>query len=194
VTVLTQIKTPDGRPKMTAKQFMMLGEDPPGIRLELIHGEIGVSPSPSFSHSYADTQLRIILGNHIKQNDLGALVGDVDTFFGDYNVRRPDILFVAKSRLHLIKGHGVPIPPDLCVEILSPSSVTIDQTDKFELYAAHHVPNYWLVDPESHSFKAYRLEAGAYALAASGQDNDAVHASPFDNLPIPLGQLWCPTA
>jgi Uma2 family endonuclease len=192
VTVLNQIKTPDGRPRMTAKQFMMLGEDPPGVRLELIHGEIGVSPSPSFSHSYADTQLRIILGVHIHQNDLGALVGDVDTVFGDYNVRRPDILFIAKSRLHLVKGHGVPIPPDLCVEILSPSSITVDQTDKFELYAAHEVSNYWIIDPEAHAVKAYHLQSGIYVLASAGQGDNLFHAPPFETFPIPLGQLWRP--
>src|SRR4051794_28907503 len=112
--------------KMTAKQFLMLGEDPPGLRLELVHGEIVVSPSPAFDHSYTDTQLRSILVGHINDNDLGAIVGDVDTIFDELNVRRPDILFIAKSRLHLIKGHGIPIIPDLCFEILSPSSPTTD--------------------------------------------------------------------
>src|ERR1035437_2984377 len=93
--------------KMTARQYFMLGEDPPGIRLELANGEIVVSPSPAFDHSYTDTQLRVILAHHIMENDLGAIVGDVDTIFDNYNVCRPDILFIAKSRLHLIKGHGI---------------------------------------------------------------------------------------
>lgn len=26
--------------KMTARQYLMLGEDPPGLRLELVHGQI----------------------------------------------------------------------------------------------------------------------------------------------------------
>src|SRR5262245_48360747 len=50
--------------KMTAKQFLMLGEDPPGLRLELAEGEIVVSPSPSYGHSYTDTQLRSLLNAH----------------------------------------------------------------------------------------------------------------------------------
>ena len=32
--------------KMTARQYLMLGEDPPGVRLELVDGEVAVSPSP----------------------------------------------------------------------------------------------------------------------------------------------------
>ena len=31
--------------KMTARQFLQLGEDPPGVRLELVNGEVAVNPS-----------------------------------------------------------------------------------------------------------------------------------------------------
>jgi Uma2 family endonuclease len=179
--------------KMTAQKFLMLGEDPPGVRLELIHGEIGVSPSPSFQHSYTDTKLRGLLDRYIEQHDLGALVGDVDTIFGDENVRRPDIIFIAKSRLHLITGHGIPIPPDLCVEILSPASTATDKIDKFQLYADHHVPNYWLVDPNAKTLQTFRLDHGIYHPDAQGHDHDTLHAHPFPNLPLPLAQLWLPT-
>lgn len=178
--------------KMTARQFLMLGEDPPGLRLELVNGEIAVSPSPSFEHSYADTQLRVLLGQHVNEFDLGALVGDIDTIFDELNVRRPDILFVAKARLHLIKGHGIPIIPDLCVEILSPSSATSDQTEKFDLYARSGVPNYWIVDPKGRTFEAYKLVGRKYTRKTSGRGSDVVKAAPFPALKIPLGQLWSP--
>ena len=178
--------------KMTASQFFMLGEDPPGLRLELVNGEIAVSPSPAFDHSFTDSQLRVILGQHINENDLGALVGDIDTIFDEFNVRRPDILFIAKARLHLIKGHGIPIIPDLCIEILSPSSATSDQTEKFDLYAKTGVPHYWIVDPKGHTFDAYKLTGKKYAKKISGRDRDILKAPPFPTLKIPLAQLWSP--
>ncbi len=176
--------------KMTAQKFLMLGEDPPGVRLELVHGEIGVSPSPSYMHSHTDNRLRIILGTHVIKNDLGDLVGDVDTLFGDENVRRPDIIFIAKSRVHLISGHAIPIPPDLCVEILSPASAAVDKLDKFKLYADHGVAHYWIVDPKLRTLKAYRLEDGSYVLDAAGHGDEIVHAAPFSDLALPLGQIW----
>jgi Uma2 family endonuclease len=178
--------------KMTAEQFFMLGEDPPGLRLELVNGEIAVSPSPSFGHSFTDSQLRIILGQHINEHDLGAIVGDVDTIFDDLNVRRPDIIFIAKSRLKLIKGHGIPIIPDLCVEILSPSSATMDQTEKFELYAKSGVPCYWIVDPKGHTLEAYKLAGKKYQRVATGRQRDVVKAPPFPSLKIPLARIWSP--
>src|SRR6185312_1946037 len=88
--------------KMTARQFLMLGEDPPGVRLELVHGEILVSPSPNYDHGYVCMHLSRILLNHILERDLGELVGDIDTIFGKFDVRRPDIIFTAKNRLHLL--------------------------------------------------------------------------------------------
>ena len=61
--------------KMTAEQFLQLGEDPPGVRLELVDGEIAVSPSPIPKHSITDKRLSHILMSHILENDLGELLG-----------------------------------------------------------------------------------------------------------------------
>jgi Uma2 family endonuclease len=179
--------------KMTARQFLVLGEDPPGVRLELADGDIIVSPSPAYSHSHADRQLTIILGRYINDHDLGELVGDVDTIFGDLDVRRPDLIFIAKERIHLLDDrHGIHFAPDLCAEIVSPGSATMDRVDKFKLYAKHKVPHYWLIDPEAKSFIAYRLAGSRYVLAASATGSEKIKAPPFPALEIPLARLWPP--
>jgi len=178
--------------KMNAEQYFMLGEDPPGLRLELVYGKIVASPSPSYDHSYTDRQLSHILIGHIEDNDLGALVGDVDTIFDQFNVRRPDIIFIAKHRLHLIKGHGIPIIPDLCVEILSPGSATTDQTEKFDLYASSGLQHYWIVDPKGHTFEAFKLTGKKYRRVGHGREKDVVTAPPFPKLKINLARIWSP--
>ena len=178
--------------KLNSKQYLMLGEDPPGVRLELVHGDIVVSPSPAFDHSFVDRQLGFILSQHINDNDLGELVGDVDTIFDDDDVRRPDIIFIAKARTHLRDPakHGIWFPPDLCVEILSPTSADYDQGDKFELYAKSGVAHYWIVDPAERTFIAYRLARKRYVKTAAGHDDQIVRAQPFPKLDIPLARLW----
>jgi Uma2 family endonuclease len=40
--------------KMTAEQFLQLGQDPPGVRLELVDGEVAVSPGPIPEHSFIE--------------------------------------------------------------------------------------------------------------------------------------------
>lgn len=78
---------------MTAGQFLQLGEDPPGVRLELVNGEIAVSPSPIPNHSHVVVQLLFILEQHNRAHRLGELHQDVDTILNRFTVRRPDVLF-----------------------------------------------------------------------------------------------------
>src|SRR5689334_8210924 len=117
--------------KMTARQFLELGEDPPGVRLELVNGEIAVSPSPIPAHSHAMAELLSMLIVHTKKRKLGKVFLDVDTIFGEHDVRRPDILYFSNERLHLVGKKAMEGMPDLCVEVLSPSSRKIDRRDKF---------------------------------------------------------------
>lgn len=176
--------------KMTAEQFLQLGEDPPGVRLELVDGEIAVSPSPIPKHSITDKRLSHILMSHILENDLGELLGDVDTIFGAHDVRRPDIIYFSKASLSRIGDKALQAPPDLCVEILSPSSINIDRKDKFEQYEAARVPNYWIIDPEACTTEAFVLKEGKYVPAGEGKHDDVVSFPPFLDLKIPLKQIW----
>ena len=179
--------------KMTARQFLMLGKDPPGVRLELVDGEIAVSPSPRPKHSYADRMLTRILLNHIVEHDLGILIGDVDTVFGEFDVRRPDIIFYKKSRTHLIpREAALEAPPDLCVEVVSPGSKKTDRKDELKLYADGRVPFYWIVDPQVRTLEGFKLTAGRYRALGKARGNDTIVLPPFADLKIALGELWLP--
>ena len=178
--------------KMTARQFLDLGEDPAGVRLELVNGEVAVSPSPIPRHSYVVGALYLILGQYIKNHDLGTLLMDVDTILNVHLVRRPDILFFSTERLHFIGPKAIEGPPDLCVEVISPSSEDVDREDKFSEYEDFSVPNYWIVDPAQRTLDAYQRRRKKYTAVARGQGADMVHAPPFPDLPISLGELWWP--
>jgi len=179
-----------GTIKMTARQYLHLGDDPPGVRLELVEGEVAVSPSPMPRHAYADNKLRVILTNHIESHDLGEVFGDVNTVFGEFDVRRPDLIFFAKNRLHLVGEKAMEGPPDLCVEIISPSSKITDRKQKFKLYEKGKVAHYWIVDPGEKTIDGYKLVGGKFRLAGSGKNADVVRLPPFPDLDIPLTALW----
>jgi Uma2 family endonuclease len=181
-----------GTIKMTAGQFLQLGEDPPGVRLELVDGEVAVSPSPEPKHSFTEKRLSFALMKHIEATDLGTLFGDVDTLFGEYDVRRPDLIYFAKDRLHLVGEKAMEGPPDLCVEIISPSSSTIDRKAKFKQYEKGKVAYYWIVDPGDKTIEAFKLVRGKYRPVGSGKDEDVVQLPPFPDLDISLEKLWWP--
>lgn len=177
--------------KMNARQYLQLGEDPPGIRLELAHGEIYLSPSPTPDHRYVIHHLALILGNHVKAGRLGEVYMDIDTILDDYNVRRPDLLFFDKDRLSLIGKKAMEGPPDLAVEVISPSSFEIDREDKFREYEKAGVRHYWIVDPEQRTLEMFELRGGREA-AGAWRDRETAQSSLFPGLAIPLGELWRP--
>jgi Uma2 family endonuclease len=178
--------------KMTARQFLELGEDPPGIRLELVDGEVAVSPSPIPAHGYVVFRLALLLGLYIDKHKLGRIYPDIDTIFGEHDVRRPDLLYFAKDRLHLIGEKAMEGPPDLCIEVLSPSSSKIDRRDKFKQYARAGVRFYWIIDPKARTIEGYALSRAKYQLSGKAKGLEVVTLPPFKDLRIDLGEIWQP--
>jgi len=176
--------------KMTARQFLELGEDPAGIRLELVDGEVALSPSPIPDHSYIVMKLGAILIRHVEGKKLGRIYSDVDTVFGEVDVRRPDLIFFQTSRLHIVGPTAIEGPPDLCVEIISPSSADIDRQDKFNQYQKGGVRHYWIIDPKAKSIEGFKLVRGKYRVSGQGGDNQTVNLPPFEDLDINLDELW----
>ena len=60
---------------------------------------------------------------------------------------RPDFLFVPSSGRSGITDRGVETVPSLVVEVLSPSSRSIDFVKKPHRYREFGVPEYWVADP-----------------------------------------------
>ena len=56
-----------------------------------------------------------------------------------------------------ITEHGCIGPPDLVVEVLSPSTMKKDFAEKFFLYERRGVREYWIVDPGSRTVHRYLL-------------------------------------
>ena len=176
--------------KMTARQYLQLGEDPVGVRLELVDGEIAVSPTQTPSHSRVVIRLVAILNFHILENQLGELFSAMDIVLADCDVRRPDLLFFSNDRLYLVGEKAMEGPPDLAVEVLSPSSIKTDRVDKFEQYRLAGVKHYWIVDPELKSIEAWMLKGQEYVDVGRGQGAVIIRLEPFADLEIPLSRLW----
>lgn len=180
------------RIKMTAEQYLQLGEDPPGIRLELVDGEVAVTASPSTPHAYTLLHLGSILLQHIKARKLGVIMSDSDHVLTMHDVRRPDLFYFRSERVSLIGDGPIRFPPDLAVEVISPGSERVDRIEKFAQYRDFGVEHYWVVDPKGRSIKAFKLRRRKYAAVGSGKNADKVSFPPFPELAIDLSELWWP--
>ena len=79
-------------------------------------------------------------------------------------------------------------PPDLAVEILSPSTAAKDRDLKLELYRQAGVPEYWIVDPEAHQVTIYHLDGGN--LDERGVFTDRVAMANPADVAVDLTQVW----
>ncbi|MDB5292501.1 MAG: hypothetical protein JWL69_3742 [Phycisphaerales bacterium] len=81
-------------------------------------------------------------------------------------------------------------PPDLAVEVISPSSIDVDRADKFTQYREAGVAHYWINDPALKTIETWKLEGGQYLVADRGRGAVTVKLAPFADLEIPLAKLW----
>ena len=137
---------------LTAADLLRLyGE---GVRGELIRGVLHETMSTGVEHGTIVMNLGILLGVFIKPRKLGVLTGsdagvwlerDPDT------VREPDIAYFSAERLPpgvRITGYAE-VPPDLVVEIVSPSDNPREVHDKVWMWLSYGVRLVWVVQPDT---------------------------------------------
>ena len=78
---------------------------------------------------------------------------------------RPDICFFRKEVADQFTDEQLRFPaPDFVVEILSESTEERDRGVKMRDYAAHGIPEYWIVDTMQRTVEQYRINEHTYYL------------------------------
>ena len=138
------------------------------MTVQLIEGELIVSPSPGVAHQVVSGELFAVLRSAVPSH-LRVLAAPLDLRAGEGTVVQPDLMVVPRS---LVQGSEVTQIPLLAVEILSPSSRRTDLVRKPEVLARFGVEHYWVVDPLLHAIRAFRLVDGTYEAGqiVAGED------------------------
>lgn len=140
--------------RMTADEYLALGETQE--RYELIDGVVVMSPSPTAYHGDFAVeilgQLRDFSKSHPKRV---RYFTEIDVRLGGKLVYQPDISAFRWEKVGK-RPTWLESPPDLVVEVLSPSSKVYDLITKREDYERFGVAEYWVVDPMDGSVKCWR--------------------------------------
>ena len=132
-------------------------------RYELLGGEEFVSPSPTTGHQMVSGNAYFVIRAFASPRNLGRVfTAPTDVRLSAYDVLVPDLCFVSGERSSIIGKMAIEGPPDLVVEILSPSTQRQDQVRKFALYAARGIRENWLIDIETRGLTIYSLRDGQY--------------------------------
>lgn len=159
-------------------------------RLELIDGELVVTPSPSPMHQRVSRRLHRLLERCIIDAELGEFFGaPLDIQLSNDSVLQPDLIVLLYDRFQLVTERNVEGPPSLVMEIISPSTRHIDHGAKRDLYARYGVPEYWLIDPDQeHVTICSDPEAGYYRSQVSA--NITATSATIPTLSVDLRRLF----
>ena len=131
-------------------------------RYELIDGVLIKMESPTLDHQQMVVFLTIQFSAFAEEEDCDCLVlcapCDVQLDCDERTMVQPDVLvYCDENKLTAKRGVGA---PDLCIEILSPSTRIKDQLLKRYKYERAGVREFWIVDPESEQVTVCDFEHG----------------------------------
>jgi Uma2 family endonuclease len=135
----------------------MLGELPDdGKRYEIIDGELFVTPAPSMVHQRASTELFLLLAPYAQALGLDPYFAPTAVTFSERREVQPDVLVLPRmpNGRHASRFEDVGSLL-LAVEILSPSTVRTDRSEKRWLYQDEQVPVYWIVDTDARTIEQW---------------------------------------
>ena len=145
----------------TYADYCRLPDD--GLQYEVIDGVLYMAPSPHPNHQWTSGNIYRLLRYAVMAGRLGRVYyGPIAMIFPDGDVLQPDLIFVSRDRLHIITNRGVEGPPELVVEVLSPSTRRRDLELKRRRYARFGVLEYWLADPVNRTIRVLELRGGEY--------------------------------
>ncbi len=139
---------------MTLEEF--LENDVEGY--EYIKGELIPMAAASRRHGRISINIIRYLDPHIYENKLGELYPANTSFKVGERVLKPDVAFIASERLDVDEDKGLPIPPDLAIEVVSPSDIHSRVIGKALAYLDAGTRCVWIVDPVSKTVTVYKSE------------------------------------
>ena len=141
-------------------------------RYELIDGVLIKLESPTVEHQQIVVFLTIQFSRFAEEENCDCLVlcapCDVQLDCDERTMVQPDVLVICDER-RVTKKRGVGAP-DLCIEILSPSTRLKDMLLKKYKYERAGVREFWVVDPETERVTVYDFEHGVAERTYSFDD------------------------
>lgn len=161
---------------------------------EIINGRLDVHPRPAPKHALTSSALGIEIGSlfrgHSGREDGWWIIDEPELHIGGH-ILVPDLAGWRKQRMpKLPETAWFETVPDWICEILSPSTIKIDRSEKMPIYAELGVAFLWLIDPILQTLEVYQLIDGHWSLQQTLKDAEPVSAPPFAAHTFPLSNLW----
>ncbi len=176
---------------MTAEELWGM-PDIPGKQHELVRGKLIEVPTPGAIHNVIADSIHHLLRGFVTERRLGIVFGDNMGYVlhrGPDTVPIPDVSFVAWEH---VPETGIPegswlIPPDLAVEVVSPSDRANDVYDKAREYVESGVRIVWVLWPKRRAVSVHTRDEKTAEL---GPDDTLDGDDVLPGFSVRVGELF----
>lgn len=150
-----------------------------------------MSPPPKGPHQGVAGQIYRYLCQQILDQRLGLVFpAPFDVVLSEQNVFQPDVIVLLKEHLTRYQEAKIVGPPDLLVEVISPSSKLYDRAFKRIIYEQAGVPEYWLVDEKKQTVELFTLEGSAYRSLGEFTGEQRLPSRIVPHMDVPVSHFF----
>jgi Uma2 family endonuclease len=142
-----EVATIDRSKEWTVEDYLQLEG---GLLAQLINGQLIMSRAPSINHQRIIREIGFLLRGIL---DGETFMTPADLYMNESTILQPDLIYISPERECIISNRGIEGPPDLIIEVISPSNAFIDRNTKQIKYLDFGVTEYWIVDPANQTLK-----------------------------------------
>jgi prevent-host-death family protein len=141
------------------EEFMEIYEKS-NARMEFINGQIFMMSSPNIYHQSILGNLYILFKEYFKGKKCSPFIAPFDVHFKkkdikDPDVMQPDLIVLCDLENNINEKGRYMGTPALTIEILSPSTRSIDMVYKLNTFMTSGVSEFWIVDPDGKKITIY---------------------------------------
>ncbi|MEL7658730.1 MAG: type II toxin-antitoxin system Phd/YefM family antitoxin [Bacillota bacterium] len=183
-----------GGKKVSYEEFMDIYEKSE-LRMEYIDGEIILLGSPSLEHQAISGCLYLIFSQFLKGKKCRVFYAPFDVHFFKPEIKDPDVcqpdLFIACDIEEKLNEKGRYMgTPTLVVEILSPSTRSVDMVKKLNTYMLSGVEEFWVVDPKQKTIMVYVFKDMQIDSFHIYKNDEVAVSHAFGGITAPLTEVF----
>ena len=180
-------------PALAERQTLYTWQDyqtwPDDERWEIIDGiAYAMSPAPTTRHQRLTGNIFFQLKQRLSGKGCTPFIAPTDVHLSDLDVVQPDCLVVCDPD-QILDSH-IEGPPDLVVEVISPSTSAKDLRQKRRLYERAGVKEYLILDPLEDYALLYRRRDRGFGEAQVFAADEHLELASLDGLEIPLAEVF----
>ena len=160
-------------------------------RNEVIAGERFVQPPQSSTHQQAIIRLATWLLPYCDAMSLTLIIARAEVRFGEFDRVEPDLFVIPRAADGRRAGSFADVGRLLLVvEVVSPGTAIVDRVQKRELYRAHGVPEYWVVNLVDGQIEVHTsIVRGVYTRVVPFKKGERVRLQQFADVELDVTEV-----